>query len=209
MRKSKLFSAQVKVAVVLAFLALMMVVGLSCGKLLPTAPDAKSGSVTEQDWGAPCNPISPGDLPFEWTELSSQEDAAWFGTAGGTMTQVIDCVMVQFRVPPQALDASVYITVQSTLMARNLDGKVYKKLELVFDPDGQVFSTPATLMFGTTLLGSKEGDQLTLRWFNPETQSWEVVQKVMVVPGMLMVTFNISHFSRYAISTSVQPSLDR
>jgi len=208
MRNKKLCSVQMKIAIGLALLALT-VFGLSCGRVLPTAPDTKTGSVTEEDWGVPCNPVSPDDVPFEWTELSSQENADWFGTAGGVMTQVIDCVMLQFRVPPQALDAPVYITVQSSLMARNLDGKVYKKLELLFDPDGQVFSEPATLMFGTTLLGSKEADQLTLRWFNPETQSWEVVQKVLVVPGMLMVTFNISHFSRYAISTSVQPSLDK
>jgi hypothetical protein len=208
MRKSKLFSAQAKIAVALAFLALM-VVGFGCSRLVPTAPNTNTDPMTEQDWGAPCNPISPGDLPFEWTELTSQENAAWFGTAGGVITQVVDCVVLQFRVPPQAVDAPVHISVHSSLMARNLDGKVCKKLELVFDPDGQVFSVPAILTFGTTLLGSKEGDQLTLRWLNPETQSWEVVHRVLVVPGMLMVTFNISHFSRYAISTSVQPSLDR
>ncbi len=208
MRKNKLFSAQVKIAVALAFLALMLV-GFGCSRLVPTAPEATTDPATEQDWGVPCNPISPGDLPFEWTELTSQEDAAWFGTSGGVINQVVDCVHMQFRVPPQALDASAYISVRSSLMARSLDGQVYKKLELDFGPDGLVFSQPATLMFGTTLLGSKEGDQLTLRWFNPETQTWEVVQKVLVTPGLLMVTFNISHFSRYAISTSVQPSLDR
>ncbi len=210
MRNKKLPSRQVKIAIssALLFLALM-VVGLSCNSLLPTAPDTKTDLIEEEDWGTPCNPISPDDVPFEWTEFSSMEDAGWFGPAGAVITQVLDCTQLQFRVPPQALSESVYITVQSSFFARNLQGKVYKKLELVFEPDGVVFSVPARLQFKSVLLGAKEGDELILRWFDPETESWVVVQKVKVNPGLSMVTFEISHFSRYAISTSVKPANDK
>lgn len=186
----------------------LMVFSFGCGRMAPTAPVVQEGYDTE-DWETPCNPVSPEDIPATWTELSWIEDEGWFGPTGAVITQVIDCVLLQFRVPPQALDDSVYITVQSAFFARNLQGKVHKKLELVFEPDGVVFSVPATIKFGTALLGAETGDQLILRWFDPQSQSWQVVQTLHVVPGLTLATFEISHFSRYAISCSNLPSSDK
>jgi hypothetical protein len=210
MRNKRLPSKQVKIAISVALVSLaLMVVSFSCSSLLPTAPETKTALIEEEDWGTPCNPIAPEDVPFDWTEFSMIQDEGWFGPNGYVITQVVDCVQLQFRVPPGALNDSTYITVQSSFFARNLQGKVYKKLELEFGPDGLVFSVPATLKFASVLLGAGEGDELILRWFDPESESWVVVQKVIVNPGLSLVTFEISHFSRYAISTSVQPTHDK
>ncbi len=182
-------------------LVVLMLFSFGCSKMLPTAPGSGNNQIQAgDDWRAPAESDS-----FEWTELDAMQDEGWIGPVGGVWTQVLDATLLQFRVPPQALDDSVYITVKTTLLGRIFSGKEQKRLELEFSPDGLVFSEPANIIFQGKLLGGDKGDFLVLYWQNPFTGVWEIQQTVKVKNTITQVNFEIYHFSRYAISCSGLP----
>ncbi len=65
-----------------------------------------------------------------------------------------------------------------------------------FGPDGLEFARDCELRLKT---GFHKGDKITLYWFNPDKNKWQVEQRVKVGKKGA-VEFKIRHFSKYAIS---------
>jgi hypothetical protein len=203
--KSKRLLQSVKGIGGIWILIALMLFSFGCSKMLPTAPGTGQDQIQADRTGDEWKTHSEGEPSDEWTELCSVEDEGWCDFRGVVWTQVVDFNLLQFRVPPQVLEDSIYITVKTSLLSRISNGKKQKRLEFEFSPDGLVFSKPANIKFHSKLLGGDKGDFLVLYWQNPLTGLWEVQQTVKVKNTVTQVNFEIYHFSHYAISCSSAP----
>ena len=73
-------------------------------------------------------------------------------------------------------------------------GRFYTEYE--FGPHGLEFNKATTLRLP---LPYANGTWVTLRWFNPDSDQWEVQERKQVRSGK--VEFSIYHFSKYGINT--------
>ena len=200
MKKKRLLQALAGCALVLA-LAAMVLFHSGCSKLLPTAPGTADSA--NDLWSG----SSDGDdtLTSEWSEICSADGGRWFGSRGAVINLVVNSEHLLFQVPPNALHDWAYITVKITLFGRLFDQEEQYKLEYEFTPDGLIFAKPAQILFQSKAIEAEEGDYLTLYWLNPLTGRWEPEDVVKVNPTLVMVKFDIHHFSRYAIGCSSLP----
>jgi hypothetical protein len=195
MRNRRLLQAFVGALAVVA-LGATMLFSLGCNNMLPTAPteDPIHDFAAEQLWPAP-----PANL-VGWLQPCSGEDSKLFGKNGGKLTVAGDCFELEFRVPRDALSDKVLISVQANLFNYWQNRELKKGLRFEFSPDGVVFAKPALIEFEAAVLGAKNGESLKLYYFNPQTGLWQLEQVILVRDASVEVKFEISHFSRYAIS---------
>ncbi len=102
-------------------------------------------------------------------------------------------------VPAGAVDHDVFIEVRTTFTRANRKlGENFFEFE--FSPDGQQFTTPATLVIQARALSRMlpDGGLIKLYWYNPATGEWEIEQSARVEDGR--VAFSISHFSKFGVS---------
>lgn len=113
--------------------------------------------------------------------------------AGGVIEIERESYLHLFTVPAGALDYDTEITVESSIE------RVLGKDMLVFEfgPDGLVFNESAKLDVDMAELSSK-AKWGKLYYFNPSNSKWEHQGSVSVVDGI--ASFDIDHFSKYAIS---------
>jgi hypothetical protein len=199
MKQKRFPQALIGIAVLLV-LAAMLLFGMSCSKLLPTAPqeDQVQGYRAEDLWPAP-----PANLVSAYRDRDgSAKSAEFIGPAGGVVHFGNDFLELDLVVPPGALIERTLILGKAFLFAfrDRGDRSIKQGLRLDFKPDGLVFLVPARLQLKAKLLHAEEGDILILYWQNPNTHLWEVQQEVEVEDVNMEIEFDIYHFSRYAIS---------
>jgi hypothetical protein len=177
-------------------LAALVLFHSGCSKLLPTAPgdEEVQGYAAEELWPAPPAGLAPA------TKEAAVRSSGYIGPDGGELNFETDNLNLDFIVRDGALSEKVRISVVATMFAYYQGGEVRTGIGFVFKPDGLVFLKPAEIRLKATLLHAEEGDVLKLFWHNPETNRWEVQQKVKVDDSEVDLEFDIYHFSRYAIS---------
>ena len=113
--------------------------------------------------------------------------------AGGVIEIERDAYVHLFTVESAALDANTEISVVSS------NEKVLGKNMIVFEfgPDGLVFGKSAILDFEIAELNSR-ALSAKLYYYDPDLKSW-VFQGSSAISGGV-ASFNIDHFSKYAIS---------
>ncbi len=195
MKNKRFLQAFIGAVAVLA-LGVMMLFPLGCSKLLPTAPgeDLVQGYTAEQLWPKP-----PASL-VGWPEPCSAESSGWFGPNGGVLNLQAKCFDLDFDVEPGALTEEVFISVTATLFNYCQNEEVQKGLHFDFGPDGLVFYKPAEIELEASVLEAENGEVLKLYLLNPETGLWYIEQEVVMEDATLKLEFEVSHFSRYAIS---------
>lgn len=107
---------------------------------------------------------------------------------------------LEFKVPKDALSGRVIISMSVRLFNYFRDEKLEKGFFVDFGPDALVFAKPAKLKMEIRELEANDGEILRLYWHNPSTGLWKVEQEVEVTGKKKKATFDIHHFSRYAIS---------
>ncbi|MCD6161375.1 MAG: hypothetical protein J7K40_03055 [candidate division Zixibacteria bacterium] len=114
-----------------------------------------------------------------------------FDDDGFEMTLSLDRKTIKFIVPEDAIDDDDKDIIILGEKWQTPDGIVYY---YTCSPSGLVFEKPITLK--QTLENTNYNEDMY--WYNPASLSWEVEDSDKVVNGI--VTFDIDHFSRYAIS---------
>jgi hypothetical protein len=171
-------------------LATIMFFPTGCSNLLPTEPDALS---KVDDYGILPPFFKPGS-----TDLLCEASASrMIYPEGGVVLVKNNCMNFEFIIPEDALVRKVKITVQANYFECVEAGAVVKGLVADFGPDGLVFLKPASLILHGDVLEAAEGDLLTLYWYNPDSDQWEIEQEAKVINSH--AAFSINHFSRYAI----------
>jgi hypothetical protein len=189
MKHQRTYKALMGTALVLA-LGLVLLFPTGCSKLLPTEPDALT---KVDDYG-----ILPPFFKPDATDLLCDVSASKFiDSEGGVVLVKNKCMAFEFVVPADALRSKTKITIQANFFESIQDGDVVNGLVTDFGPDGLVFLKPASLVLKGDLLQASEGEVLTLYWYNPESDLWEVEQEVNISNSQ--AEFSVYHFSRYAI----------
>lgn len=191
------FLQAVILGAVVATLGAIMLFPMGCSRMLPTAPveDLVQAFRAEELW-----PTSPASLAG-WLQTCSAEGSQEFGRKGGKLKLEAECFKkLEFKVPKDALSGRVVISVSARLFNYFRDGELQKGFFFDFGPDALVFAKPAKLKMEIRELEANDGEMLRLYWHNPGTGLWEVQQEVEVTGKKKKATFNIHHFSRYAIS---------
>jgi len=100
---------------------------------------------------------------------------------------------IELAVAPSGMDNNACITVEASY------GEIEDSNALIleFGPDGLVFSTAAELHFNMGSI-NPAARAARLLYYNPDSQLWQLQATESVVNGY--VTFEIYHFSKYAIS---------
>jgi hypothetical protein len=113
------------------------------------------------------------------------------GRVGGTLSTELTSGQTKFVVPFGALNGPVQIELEAT------QAKIGEQYITVYEfgPHGLEFNKATKL---SLLLPYAEGTIVTFRWFNPETNQWEVQARKPVRNGK--VEFSVNHFSKYGIS---------
>jgi hypothetical protein len=189
MKNQKTYKALTGTALVLV-LGIVLLFPTGCSRLLPTEPDALSKL---DDSGVPPPFFKPGA-----TDVACEVSASkWFDAGGGEMAVQNQCMAFEFKVPASALKSKVKVVANAGLYDIADGGAGDNQLVVDFGPDGLVFLKPASLILDGDLLKAAEGEILTLYWYNPDTGQWEIEQQVTI--NSAHATFDINHFSRYAI----------
>lgn len=110
---------------------------------------------------------------------------------GGVVDVVVATGETKLVVPSGALDEAVAIDMKVTQVETR--GRCYTEYE--FGPHGLEFNKATTLSLA---LPYDDGTWVALRWFNPDTDQWELQERQQVSNGR--VEFSIYHFSKYGIS---------
>jgi len=113
--------------------------------------------------------------------------------AGGVIPINIDNYRHSFVVEPGGLDSSKVISV----MVQNEIVNGRNAVSFEFGPDGLVFNEASKLEFQMAEINAK-ARYAKLYYFDPLVQNWVLQAEGSVVRGI--VTFEIYHFSKYAIS---------
>lgn len=111
--------------------------------------------------------------------------------AGGVVDVVVSTGETKLVVPSEALDEAVAIEMSVTQTESR--GRYYTEYE--FGPHGLEFNKATTLRLP---LPYANGTWVALRWFNPDTNQWELQERKQVRNGR--VEFSLYHFSKYGIS---------
>jgi hypothetical protein len=184
-------------AVFVIFLAAMMLFPMGCSKMLPTAPSQEpvQGFTAEELWPKP-----PADL-VGWPQTCSAQASGWVSPADGCNFELqADCFQLEFKVSSDAVNQYVFITAYVQLFNYWWNGEFEKGLRFEFSPDGLLFHKEAKVELEVEVLGAEDGEIVRLYWYNPDTGLWEIEQEEQVKSEKVKLKFNISHFSRYAIS---------
>ena len=189
--------AYIGVATALALFALIFF-SSGCSKLFPTAPDIGENQVqgyrAEDLWPSP-----PANL-VGWPEPCSAERSRKVGPKGGVLHVHAKCFDLDFKVPSGALSENVFISVKTNLFNYWRNEELQKGLHFDFGPDGLVFSKPAVIRLEAQVLEAENGEVLKFYSLNSETGLWYAEQEVVMNDATLELEFEVSHFSRYAIS---------
>lgn len=181
---------------VVASLGGIMLFPMGCSKMLPTAPveDPIQAFRAEELW-----PTSRASLAG-WLQTCSAEGSQEFGRRGGKLKLEAECFKkLEFKVPKDALSGSVVISVSVRLFNYFRDGELEKGFFVDFGPDALVFAKAAKLKMEIREFEANDGEILRLYWHDPSTGLWGVQQELEVTGKKKKATFNIRHFSRYAI----------
>lgn len=113
------------------------------------------------------------------------------GLFGGVVDVVVPSGQTKLIVPSGAVDDAVAIDMKVT--QTEVRGRFNTEYE--FGPHGLEFNKATTLRLP---LPYANGTWVTLRWFNPDTNQWELQERRQVRSGT--VEFSIHHFSKYGIN---------
>jgi hypothetical protein len=145
------------------------------------------------DFGVPPPFFKPGA-----TDVACEVSASkWFDAGGGELVVQNNCMVFEFKVLPGALNNKVKVSVNAGLYDIADGGDLDNGLVADFGPDGLVFMKPASMILDGDLLKAAEGEILTLYWYNPDAGEWEIEQEAKITNTH--ASFDINHFSRYAI----------
>ncbi len=133
-----------------------------------------------------------GDSSFSEVYEVYNDTGVVIAVSGGSV--ILSGGSYEFEVPAGSISENKVISVSFVTFAYN--GNIITLCD--FSPDGLQFDPSATLRFyagGTNSLSSF----LKLYWLNPATNRWEIQEsKLPDVNGL--VSFSISHFSKYGVS---------
>ncbi len=113
------------------------------------------------------------------------------GVVGGVVDVMLPTGETKLIVPSGAVDEAVNI--EMSVRQVEVNGRYITEYE--FGPHGLEFNKATTLSLS---LPYADGTIVSLRWFNPDTNQWELQQRQRVWNGK--VSFSIYHFSKYGIS---------
>jgi hypothetical protein len=113
------------------------------------------------------------------------------GELGGVVRVVVSSGETELTVPSEAVDGTVAIEMSVTQTESR--GRFYTEYE--FGPHGLEFNKATTLSLA---LPYANGTVVSLRWFNPDSDQWELQERSLVRNGK--VEFSVYHFSKYGIS---------
>lgn len=113
------------------------------------------------------------------------------GRVGGTLATEVTSGDSKFILPFGALNGPVVIEMDVTQV--KVGEQYFTQYE--FGPHGLVFNKATKLNLE---LPYENGRVVSLRWFNPETEKWELQESRQVQNGK--VEFKVYHFSKYGIS---------
>ena len=113
------------------------------------------------------------------------------GELGGVVAVVVASGETKLTVPSEAVEGAVAIEMSVTQTESR--GRFYTEYE--FGPHGLEFNKATTLSLA---LPYSNGTLVSLRWFNPDTNQWELQERERVSNGR--VEFSVYHFSKYGIS---------
>ena len=150
---------------------------------------------------SPLRPVQPQIVPSSLIAIDSSpisvtltSDSSLISKdLGGAIEIARDSYVHVFEVQAGALAVDTEITVKSSKET------IYGKSMIVFEfgPDGLVFSKAASLQFQMAELNARAVSG-KLYYYDPRLKSWVYQGSSAVNSGV--VSFGISHFSKYAIS---------
>jgi hypothetical protein len=199
-------------ALVLFLLAIAVAMPWGCSKS-PMSPELNTvGNTFELPNGMVAHPgtklpetkeASPDDgsgVPMRAEEISQHIEEmgdfeADLDKSGGYIPMDIDGEESYFVVPDNALAKSEHITVT---VYRDLSAVDRRATEFHFGPKGLVFERPAQLSYHSLL---KDGEHLTLLWWDPDKEGWVESASTIVVGGY--ATFPITHFSDFRVTERI------
>lgn len=179
-------------------LGVLAVLAAGCSQNAPNAPTdpdldgLKAIAHVEGEYGP--DPLTAGaqDGPAKIVTVSVESGEAVIGPEGGVINLGLGSAASQFVVPHHALTEDVLIRV----LAGKFPTPQCEVYLFDFSPDGLKFIRPATLTLHDDF---QQGKLAKLYWFNPQTGLWQL-QQVGKPDKKGNITFQIFHFSKYAIS---------
>jgi len=163
---------------------------LGCGQtpVGPTAPEDPPVTPFDIRQGYVASDLVSVDSSVVWTQ-------GWVTVArGGVVPLGMPGKYHDLIVAPGSVTQDVLIQVKTTTYY--YPGQ--KVVTFDFGPDGLVFSSPAKMKVDASIFGPGKVSSVTLFYFDPLRSEWVIQQVAKVVKSS--VTFDIRHFSKYAIS---------
>lgn len=205
-------NASAKVLLILLILGGLILSYSSCSKnVAPVAPDDKL-SISTKDYAAKPNFQI---LKFDNVKKSLKKEfyvSQYFPyETGGTINLAYQLV----KIDSGFIDVSVSLQILPYAMTANADismlindAQFFGDFDVVFDPHGTIFSTPALLNIHIKGmdLGIANPNDFKLYYVNEDTGEWElmVCESITVnleLGEIIVVNGQLPHFSRYALST--------
>ncbi len=169
--------------IVAALAAALTIAG--CSDNSPLSPDPGQGS----EFGK----LSLYDAKSEAEPVVADVSQTINAIDGGVIAIPSGSYNHSFEVPKDAIDSDVTISasVEKILIGRDV------AVVFEFGPDGLVFNSPSKLKFDVGDLSSRDG-VYNFYYFDPAVNAWVLQGSNSVDRGY--VEFDVSHFSKYAIS---------
>jgi hypothetical protein len=116
---------------------------------------------------------------------------------GGVIKIADRCTVV---IPPKALDSDTVLTLEAFTTVETIgDNKI--DMMFKFGPSPLQFSKNVFLTFPWDDYYEGAGDIVYLYYYDPEDGEWEKKDATVIdVPGNRIVTYQVDHFSRYALA---------
>jgi RHS repeat-associated protein len=183
---------------------LLCAIMVICGSLgLYGAPEQRGSLSIDEDGNVLYLPLIQGqhDIPFnregllhfDSATVETNDIAAPSRRAMSALVGKRSVAGSAIQIERRSMSEAAYPSPNQRFLAR---GDVYH-----FEPEGLAFQTAATLTLPYQSLGADDAD-IDIYYYNKETQSWELQEKVAQDTEKKTITIKIRHFSDYVAGMS-------